>query len=158
MRTNKAELKPHEKKDLHIFYWAAFFGLKKYVRLMLIKRRWSPFIKSYKDRSVLAGAICGRRPKVCRMILKEYEYQAVVPASAPWVKKDDQFKVFGKDVDDNNILHHCYVHDMPEVRQMLRDSNFVNIEQEKAAQNMVEERKKLKKGVKHRTLRMNRRG
>ena len=41
---------------------------------------------------------------------------------------------------------------------MLRDSNFVNITQEKIAENMVEERKKLKKGVKHRTLRMNRRG
>ena len=47
---------------------------------------------------------------------------------------------------------------MPEVRQMLRDSNFVNTKQEIIAQNMVEERKKLKKGVKHRTLRMNRRG
>ena len=89
VRTNKIELKPSEKKDLHIFYWAAYYGLKKYVRLMLIKRRWSPFIKSYKNRSILAGAICGGRSKVCRMILKEYEYQAIVPANAPWVKKED---------------------------------------------------------------------
>ena len=117
-----------EKKDLRVFYWAAYYGLKKYVRLMLIKRRWSPFFKSFKNRSVLAGAICGRRPKVCRMILKEYEYQAVVRANAPWVKKDDQFKVFGKDCEDNNILHHCYLHDMADVRQMLRDSNFINLE------------------------------
>ena len=59
VRTNQIELSKDEKKDLLIFYWAAYYGLKKYVRLMLIKRRWSPFIKSYNGRSVLAGAICG---------------------------------------------------------------------------------------------------
>ena len=89
VRTNKLELNRNECKDLLIFYWAAFYGLKKYVRLMLIKRRWSPFIKAYKKRSILAGAICGRQSKVCRMILKEYEYQAVVRADAPWIKKHD---------------------------------------------------------------------
>jgi len=75
----------------------------------------------------LAGAICGKQGSTARMILKEYEYKALVPARAQWLKGLDKFKVFGKDNEDNNILHHCYINDMPEVRQMIRDSNFIHI-------------------------------
>ena len=65
------------------------------------------------------------------MILNEYEYgyEKTFSGKAPkWVKKstEDMLKVFGKDCDDNNILHHCYMYDMPGVRQMLRNSDFVN--------------------------------
>ena len=31
----------------------------------------------------------------------------------------DKLKVFGKDKDDNNILHHTYMNEMPHVRLML---------------------------------------
>ena len=55
------------------------------------------------------------------MILNEYEYgyEKTFSGKAPkWVKKstEDMLKVFGKDCDDNNILHHCYMYDMPGVR------------------------------------------
>ena len=96
-------------------------GIKKYVRIMLVKKRWSPFIKAYKKRSILSGAIQGQQRTVCRMILNEYEYgyEKTFSGKAPkWVKKstEDMLKVFGKDCDDNNILHHCYMYDMPGVR------------------------------------------
>ena len=32
---------------MHCFYWAAFYGLNKYLRYMVLSRRWSPFIKSF---------------------------------------------------------------------------------------------------------------
>lgn len=71
---------------------------------------------------------------MARMILKEYEYAALVPARATWLKGLDKFKVFGKDSDDNNILHHCYINDMPEIRQMIRDSNFIYKENKSISQ------------------------
>ena len=94
---------------------------------MLLKLRWSPFLKSFKKRSILTSAICGKQGHTARMILKEYEYTAIVPAVAPWLKGHDKFKVFGKDEDDNNILHHCYLNEMPDIRQMIRDSSFIHM-------------------------------
>ena len=34
--------------------------------------------------------------------------------------------VFSKDTNDNNCLHYCYMIDLPEVRQILRDNNLFN--------------------------------
>ena len=31
---------------------------------------------------------------------------------------------YGKDLDDNNPLHYAYISDMPDIRQILRESNF----------------------------------
>ena len=42
------------------------------------------------------------------------------------MQKEDKFKVFGKDEDDNNILHHCYANQMADIRQMLRNNNFLD--------------------------------
>lgn len=49
VRVNKKQLSQEEAQDMRIFYWAAYYGFKKYVRLMIIHRRWSPFIKSFKN-------------------------------------------------------------------------------------------------------------
>lgn len=35
--------------------------------------------------------------------------------------------IFNKDQSDNNCLHYCYMVDMPEVRQILRDTGFYNL-------------------------------
>ena len=31
---------------------------------------------------------------------------------------------YGKDLEDNNPLHYAYISDMPDIRQILRESNF----------------------------------
>ena len=52
-----------------------------------------------------------------------------------WMKDGNNvLKVFGKDNEDNNILHHTYVNMMPDVRDMLRKMEYTKIEQSKAAQ------------------------
>ena len=60
------------------------------------------------------------------MILKNYTYSAACRDDEPWMQKEDKFKVFGKDEDDNNILHHCYANQMADIRQMLRNNNFLD--------------------------------
>lgn len=60
--------------DVRVFYWAAFNGFNKYVRLMIVNRRWSPFIKSYRNRSIISGAIWGSRVDTVRMIVGNYKY------------------------------------------------------------------------------------
>ena len=47
--------------------------------------------------------------------------------------KPDPYRFFGKDDDDNNILHLCYIYDMNEVRVLLRQKNLVKAEQLKQA-------------------------
>ena len=43
-----SELNEEEQNDLHITYWASFYGLTEYVRWILVANQWSPFIKAYK--------------------------------------------------------------------------------------------------------------
>ena len=71
---NLDQLSKEEQKELRAFYWASFFGIKKFIRLMIVERRWSPFIKSFKKRSILAAAIIGGRSKTCRIIICDYVY------------------------------------------------------------------------------------
>ena len=54
-------------------YWAAFYGLTECVRWILVAKNWSPFIKSYKKRSILAATICGKQVETAKMILS-YNY------------------------------------------------------------------------------------
>ena len=90
---------------------------------MLIHYRWSPFIKSFKDRSVLAGAVIGQQAVVAKLLIQEYEYTFEMPSDIvnmknPWLKLAVPMSsnVFGKDDDDNNVLHHTFINDMPDVR------------------------------------------
>ena len=104
------------------------FGMEKYVRLMVDRLQWSPYIKSFRKQSVLMAAIIGKKVEVCRMLINEYHFKAVETRyfsedkklKKKWDGKTDKLQIFGKDDDDNNILHYCYIVDLPEVRQMLR--------------------------------------
>ena len=90
-------------------------------------------MKSYKKRSILMGSILGKQTLVSQIILAKYTYVVhgdlkaeYAGATKPpkWLgtgKSDlDALKVFGKDSDDNNILHYCYMGDNIEVRELLR--------------------------------------
>ena len=46
-KVKRQQLDHSETIDMHCFYWAAFYGLNKYLRYMVLSRRWSPFIKSF---------------------------------------------------------------------------------------------------------------
>ena len=39
--------------------------------------------------------------------------------------KAEAFRVFGKDSDDNNVLHLCALHNMPEVKRLIHRHEFV---------------------------------
>ena len=65
-----------DEDDLRIVYWAAFYGLTEYVRWILVAKKWSPFIKSFKKRSILAATICGKKIETAAMILS-YKYESV---------------------------------------------------------------------------------
>ena len=121
---------------MRAFYWAAFYGLKKYVLQMIVDFKWSPFIKSFKKRSVLSAAIFGQRKTICKIIINDYEYrpnekslETVDGKLEKWRKSKDIFKIFGKDEDDNNILHHTYINEMPSVRSLLLKHEYISTEQ-----------------------------
>ena len=46
-KCKRKHLTQEERKELRAFYWAAFFGIKKFVKLMIAERKWSPFMKSF---------------------------------------------------------------------------------------------------------------
>jgi hypothetical protein len=62
---------------MRIFYWCAFYGEEVYLRLMVRVRRWSPFIKSYLNRSAISGAITGNNSDTVRYLLGEYQYDII---------------------------------------------------------------------------------
>lgn len=109
--------------DNRVFYWAAHNGLVRYLKLMVEVRKWSPYIKSFRNRSILSAAIWGSQVPTVRMLLGDYHY-------APGVARDDIVNlsktIFNKDDADNNSLHYSYMIDLPEVRQILRDNDLYN--------------------------------
>ena len=119
-KVKKLELDDQEKIDLRVFYWAAFHGFKNTVKYMIEGRRWSPFIKSYKNRSVVSGAIWGGQVDIVRLMLGNYSYINV----HTHMLIDFAKTVYNKDSADNNCLHYCYMKDLPEVRQILRDNGL----------------------------------
>ena len=106
--------------DCRIFYWAAFNGYNKYLRLMILHRKWSPYIKSFRNRSIISGAVWGSQIETLRMLLGNYKYEKVSANSI----EDLALTIFNKDSWDNNCLHYCYMIDLPEVRQLLRDNKL----------------------------------
>ena len=111
-RVKQAQLSHEETIDMHCFYWAAFYGLNKYLRYMVLSRRWSPFIKSFQNRSVISGAVWGERVETLRMLLGDYQYENVSSLNI----LDFAAQLYNKDTNDNNCLHYCYMIDLPEVR------------------------------------------
>jgi len=108
----RQDLTNEEEMQMRIFYWAAYYGLNKYLKYMILHKRWSPFIKSFRNRTVISGAIWGEQLDTIRLLIGEYAYEGV--SSNQLV--DFARTVFNKDESDNNCLHYAYMMDMPEVR------------------------------------------
>ena len=119
-KVRKQQLTEDETIDCRIFYWAAFNGYKKYLRLMILHRKWSPYIKSFRNRSIISGAVWGSQVETLRMLLGNYKYEDV----AQFQILDLAGNIFNKDKQNNNCLHYCYMIDLPEVRQLLRDNGL----------------------------------
>ena len=95
-------------------------GFKKTMRYMIVCRMWSPFIKSYKNRSIISGAIWGSQVELIRMMVGQYKFMNITTDDILGFAKT----TFNKDENDNNCLHYSYMIDLPEVRQLLRDSGL----------------------------------
>ena len=44
---------------------------------MILHRKWSPYIKSFRNRSIISGAVWGSRVETLRMLLGNYDYKKV---------------------------------------------------------------------------------
>ena len=115
-KTTRKQLNEKELVDCRVFYWAANLGMDEYVRLMILQRRWSPFIKSFEQRSIVSGCIIGKRTELLQSILGEYTYEGVDQESMLEIVNT----FFTKDDSDNTSLHYAYMMDLPEVRELLR--------------------------------------
>ena len=122
VKVKRQQLDHEEAVDMHCFYWAAFYGLNKYLRYMVLSRRWSPFIKSFQNRSAISGAVWGEQTETIRMLLGDYKYANVSSLNL----MDFANNIYNKDHADNNCLHYCYMIDLPEVRQILRENGLFN--------------------------------
>ena len=115
-KLSRKDLTPEEKIEMRNFYWAAYYGMNKFVQIMIEQYRWSPFIKSYSDRSIVTGAIMGEQIETVRLMVDNYKYSdARLSAKVAFVRN-----VVGKDASDNNPMHYAYMIDSPEVREILR--------------------------------------
>ena len=63
--------------DLRVFYWAAYNGYNKYLRIMILHLKWSPFIKAFRNRSIISGAVWGSQVETIRMLIGGYKYENV---------------------------------------------------------------------------------
>ena len=59
-RVRYQDLTEEENDEIRNFYWAAFYGKRHFLKIMIEELRWSPFIKTYKKRSIISGAILGK--------------------------------------------------------------------------------------------------
>jgi len=76
VRIKKQDLTPDEIIDSRVFYWSAFNGSNKMMRLMILQRKWSPFIKAFRNRSIVSGAILGGNIETIRYLLTKYKYES----------------------------------------------------------------------------------
>ena len=112
---------------LRVFYWAAFYGHNDtIIDYMILYKRWSPYLKSFKKQSVLTAAIRGKRITLVRLMSN---YQFVKKPKESNITLDDIVPItnmFNKDVSGLNPLHYAYLYDLPNVRQILRQSGLSN--------------------------------
>ena len=65
---------PGDVAMLRVFYWAAFYGYKDtIIDYMILYKRWSPFVKSYKKQSILTASIKGKKVGLVRL-MSGYHY------------------------------------------------------------------------------------
>ena len=108
----RQDLTEQEAHDIRLFYWAAYYGKVRYLKIMVEELRWSPFIKSFKRRSIVSGAIMGGQVDTVRFLLGDYKYEQVEQQQLVELART----IFNKDESDNNCLHFSYMADLPEVR------------------------------------------
>ena len=97
--------------------------------LSFLSLRWSPFIKAFQKQSVLTAAIKGRQTELIRkmanfLFVTDKAEKHTVKILEDWVIEN----WFGKDLEDNNPLHYAYLSDMPDIRQILRQSHMDDFE------------------------------
>lgn len=63
---------------LHAFYWSAAMGDIHVIQKMINRFRWSPFMKSYRQQTVLTAAIWYDRNDIVESVLS-YEYRGDSP-------------------------------------------------------------------------------
>mmetsp|Transcript_7234 Transcript_7234/g.10126 ORF Transcript_7234/g.10126 Transcript_7234/m.10126 type:complete len:145 (+) Transcript_7234:846-1280(+) len=140
---------------MRTFYWAAYFGKMNFViGYMILQLKWSPFIKSFQKQSVLTAAIRGKQTQLVRKIsnflfVADSSKKNTVKIFEDWVVEN----WYGKDLEDNNPLHYAYLSDLPDIRQILRQSKLDDVE----ALQMTEEEKKRRRPQEPPKNRMNRR-
>ena len=117
----------------------------------------------------MTAAIIGGRSKTCQTIICDFKYRPNKDEKWNDAADDDtkfkrqqeinkMLKVFGKDSNDNNILHHTYINMMPDVREMLL-GRFINQDQiKKTKDDINKSTKKIEKQKELNGFRMNRRG
>lgn len=111
---------------MRTFYWAAYYGKVNFVvGYMVLQLKWSPFIKSFQKQSVLTAAIRGKQVNLVRKVanflfVADAAKKSTVKIFEDWVVDN----WYGKDLDDNNPLHYAYLSDLPDIRQILRQSKL----------------------------------
>ena len=120
----------NEPAAMRVFYWAAYYGKSNFViGYMILLLKWSPFIKSYMKQSVLTAAIRGKQTELIRkmanfMFVADQQKGDKNSIFEEWVVEN----WYGKDLEDNNPLHYAYLSDLPDIRQILRQSKFEDVE------------------------------
>ena len=107
---------------MRIFYWAAYYGRTKTMKLMIRHRKWSPYIKSFMNQSIMSAAIRGERLNLVRHLIFIYEYKGVTEVLQRKIERG----FFNKDYNDNNCLHYAYSIDIPEIRAMMKEDGQIN--------------------------------
>ena len=79
VRVKRQELEYDEQVQVRVFYWAAFYGYNYFLRYLIEQKKWSPFIKSFRNRSIISGAIMGEQVETVRLLLGDYKYKDVSP-------------------------------------------------------------------------------
>ena len=111
-KINKCQLSAAETCEMRVYYWAAYYGRSKTVNRMVMHRKWSPFIKSFRNQSVMTAAIRGERVAVVQRLAGAFHYENEEESALAKVFRD----VFNKDVEDNSSLHYAYQVDNPAIR------------------------------------------
>jgi len=89
------------------------------IKKMINKFRWSPFMKSYKGRTVLTGAIWYDKNDIVNEVLG-YEYAGSNPEDDLKIKS----LINGIDKNKRNPMHYAYMAGNTEITTMLRKFGY----------------------------------
>ena len=90
-------------RDARIVYWAAHYGQIEIVKTAIQVKRISPFIKCFKQRTMIIGAVLGGQHEVLEYILS-FLYKAWDDEDIHKLKK----MLILPDIKCNTALHYAY--------------------------------------------------